>query len=379
VNLSRLSDREALDLMCPLRPRPKLGTFPPAQTNTFCPTGFWGCPDLAERFWQSCLQMVGSPSAAPCEGRPRLSCGAVERLVAAGRLLQFQDLPEGALGWSWFAWLNGATAALSRMPLTELLARTEPYYDYDLAARFSAVMGRPGLVSYRESPSNVRVLNRLRRALQEVTPSEFTSLEQFVATMALAGWMGIDADHLPTVIMLETWRQQHPIAIAHFRLLVNDTALSEQERSHPLARFWGAYYRGDPHHTHILRIAMLSLAKAKQHAWSVKEFVLDGFSQALELTEQDLDLANALIGNFGPDDRDVRWFERHACRNITQIDPGSVWLALPGAIQGEYAIHAQRLLPIHAVDLLRGAYTFSFFWGLLSERVKGEPTSLTKG
>lgn len=124
---------------------------------------------------------------------------------------------------------------------------------------------------------------------------------------------------------------------------------------------------------------MLSLAKAKQHAWSVKEFVLDGFSQALELTEQDLDLANALIGNFGPDDRDVRWFERHACRNITQIDPGSVWLALPGAIQGEYAIHAQRLLPIHAVDLLRGAYTFSFFWGLLSERVKGEPTSLTKG
>jgi hypothetical protein len=260
------------------------------------------------------------------------------------------------------------------MPLIELLARIVPSYDYDLARRFCAVVTRPGLVNPEESSPNVRVLHRLQRALQEVGPSEFASLEQFVATMALAGWMAIEESHLPTAVTLESWRTEHPAAIAHFRWLTDDTdALSETERRHPLARFWGAYYPCDPHRTHLPRIALLSLAKARRQGWGIREFILDGFTQALELTRQAPRVATDLIGHLGPEDRDVRWFEHGARRSITQIDPDSVWLALPGAVQGEYPRESLKLLPVHGVELLRGAYTFSFFWGLLGERLRSEP------
>ena len=374
MNTTRLSEQEALRLLCPPHRVHSTGTQATAPGNNFCSTGFWACPARAEQWWQTCLQLGSQEAPGMHLGPPRSIYGAIERLVACGRLLQFRDLPEGALGWSWFAWLNGATAALSRIPIIELMARTAPHYNYDLAVRFCAVVGRPGLVEPSESRSNVRVLHRLQRALVEIPPSEFASLEQFVATLALAGGLAIDEGHLPTTIMLDTWRAEHPIAIAHFRLLADDTeALSDQELRHPLARLWGAYYPREPHHTHIPRIALLSLAKAGQRGGSVKEFILDGFCQALELIRQNPDLANGLIGFLGPEDRDVQWFERGARRSITQIDPDSIWQALPEALQGEYPIQALKLLPIHGVELLRGAYTFSLFWGLLSERLRSGP------
>jgi hypothetical protein len=372
VNPTRLSEQEALHLLCPPRPLPANRAPASAPADSFCSTGFWGCPERAEEFWQTCLQLGDEAWAAPRS--VRWNYGATERLVSCGRLLQFRDLPEGALGWSWFAWLNGATAALSRVPLTELLTRMAPHCDHELAARFCAVVTRPGLVAASESRPNVRVLHRLQRALQEVAPSEFAGLEPFVATLALAGWMAVEEGHLPTVIMLDTWRTHHLIAIAHLRLLADDTdALSEQERQHPLARFWGTYYPDEPHRTHIPRVALQSLARAREHAWSLKEFILDGFCQALELSRQNADLANDLIGHLGPEDRDVWWFERGAGRSITQIDRDSLWQALPGALRGEYPYTMLRLLPIHGVELLRGAYTFAFFWGLLGQRLRNQP------
>lgn len=372
MNPTRLSEQEALHLLCPPRPSPAHRAAAPAPADSFCSTGFWGCSERAEEFWQTCLQLGGRAAAAP--QLVRRNYGASERLVACGRLLQFRDLPEGALGWSWFAWLNGATAALSRVPLTELLTRMAPDYDYELAARFCTVVTRPGLVAASESRPNVRVLHRLQRALQEVAPSEFASLEQFVATLALAGWMAVEEGHLPTVVMLDTWRGNHRIAIAHLRLLADDTgALTELERQHPLARFWGAYYPCEPHRTHIPRVALQSLTRARELSWSVKEFILDGFCQALALSQQNPALANDLIGQLGPEDRDVWWFESGAGRSITQIDRDSLWQALPEALRGEYPETTLRLLPIHGVELLRGAYTFSFFWGLLGHRLRNQP------
>ena len=380
MNSLRLSGLEALDLLSPPRkgvegcvPDPTAHNLSPSE-GTFCNTGFWSCPERAHEFWQSCLQPENRPLADPAVAPAAWTSGAIERFVACGRLLQFRDLPGGALGWSWLAWFNGAAAALAGMPLADALALTAPYADFDRAQAFYTIVTRPGLVPPHELQQNTKLLRRLESALREVDMAQFESLEQFVATAALAGWLAIEDGHLVTPLVLDTWSSKHPIAIAHLRLLACEAdGLSAQERSHPLARFWAAYYTGDPHRTHIPRVALLSIAKARKHAWSLREFLLDAFTQAHELTAQDPKLATWLIGALPPDDVDVRAFEHYAGRSILDIDRDSIWQALPGVLAYEYPNVVSEYLPIEGVEVLRGAYTYAFFWGLISEKLRNTP------
>ena len=380
MNSLRLSGLEALDLLSPPRkgvegcvPDPTAHNLSPSE-GTFCNTGFWSCPERAHEFWQSCLQPENRPLADPAVAPAAWTSGAIERFVACGRLLQFRDLPGGALGWSWLAWFNGAAAALAGMPLADVLALTAPYADFDRAQAFYAIVTRPGLVPPHELQQNTKLLRRLESALREVDMGQFESLEQFVATAALAGWLAIEDGHLVTPLVLDTWSSKHPIAIAHLRLLACEAdGLSAQERSHPLARFWAAYYTGDPHRTHIPRVALLSIAKARKRAWSLREFLLDAFTQAHELTAQDPKLATWLIGALPPDDVDVLAFEHYAGRSILDIDRDSIWQALPGALAYQYPAVVSEYLPIEGVEVLRGAYTYAFFWGLISEKLRNTP------
>jgi hypothetical protein len=342
--------------------------------NGFCKTGIWGISERAERLWQTCLLEDTEQISNPWSPLQLWSPVPLLRFIACGKLLQFQDGEKGRIGWALFAWVNGAGFALDGARLEQIAAICAPRFQlarelYDLFRKHA-----PGI--HHSEYDDHYLTPRIMKALTEFGVDRFTSHEQFVAVMLLAGWLAVQEGDIYTMRFIISREHGHPLDKAHIHLLRTEwTGLNQSSRSHPLARLWGEYYTSVGVRSLIADAAWNGLQLARKGNWSVKEFLLNAFDMGIDLAREGNREADSYVGPLKLNDPDILTFEKYSGIKMVDATRESVWKALCNAAAAGHYQNAHGYDLTDALETFRDAYTDALFWGLAAQMIKDIPKS----